>query len=117
MVSGFVETRDRGFFLNGQSFRMAGANVYYLAFVSQSTVESILDLAVAMGLNVLRIWGFFEQTDSNVYFHFFNGARGVPDFHDGPDGLGRLDEAIFLAEQRGLRLILPLTNYCRHSEG
>ena len=110
MISGFVERRGRGFFLNGQSYRMAGANVYYLGFVNRPTIESVLDLAVAMGLNVLRIWGFFEQTDSNVYFHFFNQARGVPDFHDGPDGLGRLDEAICLAEQRGLRLILPLTN-------
>jgi mannan endo-1,4-beta-mannosidase len=111
MASSFVETRGRGFFLNGQGFRMAGANVYYLAFVNQTTVEAVLDLAVAMGLNVLRIWGFFEQTDSNVHFHFFNWARGAPDVHHGPDGLGRLDQAIFLAEQRGLRLILPLTNY------
>src|SRR5437763_61813 len=104
MVSGFVERRDREFFLNGERFRMAGANTYYLGFVNQPAIDSVLDLAVAMGLNVLRIWGFSEQTDSNVYFHFFNQARGLPDFHDGSDGLARLDQAIFLAEKRGLRL-------------
>jgi mannan endo-1,4-beta-mannosidase len=111
MVSGFVERNGQQFVLNGQRFRMAGANVYYLGFVNQPAIDSVLDLAVAMQLNVLRIWGFFEQKpDSNVYFHFFNNARGVPDFHDGPDGLARLDQAIFLAEQRGIRLIIPLTD-------
>jgi mannan endo-1,4-beta-mannosidase len=112
MVSGFVERKDREFLLNGQSFNMAGANVYYLGFVNRPVIEPILDLSGAMGLNVLRIWGFFEQKpDSGIYFHYFNDARGVPDFHDGADGLSRLDQAIFLAEQRGLRLIIPLTDY------
>jgi mannan endo-1,4-beta-mannosidase len=112
MLSGFVERRDRGFVLNGESFRVAGANNYYLGFVTRPAIESVLDLAVSMGLNTLRIWGFFEQMPgSNVYFHFFNPARGVPDFKDGPDGLGRLDQAVYLAEQRGLRLILPLTDF------
>jgi mannan endo-1,4-beta-mannosidase len=108
---GFVERRGQSFFLNGQAFRMAGANVYYLGFVNRPTIEAILDQTIAVGLNVLRIWGFCEQTDSDFYFHYFNQERGVPDVKDGPDGLARLDQAIFLAEQRGVRLIVPLTNY------
>src|SRR5436309_716492 len=112
MLSGFVGRKDQDLVLNGESFNIVGANVYYLGFVNQSVIEPILDLASAMELNVLRLWGFFEQKpDSNVYFHFFNATRGVPDFHDGADGLSRLDMAIFLAEQRGLRLIISLTDY------
>jgi mannan endo-1,4-beta-mannosidase len=112
MVSGFIGRKDQDLVLNGERFNIVGANVYYLGFVNQPAIEPILDLAGTMKLNALRIWGFFEQQpDSDVYFHFFNAARGVPDFHDGADGLSRLDLAIFLAEQRGLRLIIPLTNY------
>src|ERR1041385_7010135 len=56
---GFVERRGQSFFLNGQAFRMAGANVYYLGFVNRPTIEAILDQTIAVGLNVLRIWGLY----------------------------------------------------------
>jgi hypothetical protein len=40
-----------------------------------------------------------------------NSTTAAPAFNDGPDGLERLDRTIFLAEQKGIRLILPLANY------
>jgi hypothetical protein len=46
-----------------------------------------------------------------VCFQYRNSATGEPDFNDGPDWLERLDRTIFLAEQDGIRLILPLVNY------
>ena len=45
-----------------------------------------------------------------VCFQYRNSATGEPDFNDGPDWLERLDRTIFLAEQDGIRLILPLVN-------
>ena len=45
-----------------------------------------------------------------MYFQSWDAASQAPVIHDGPNGLVRLDRAISLAEARGVRLILALTN-------
>jgi mannan endo-1,4-beta-mannosidase len=120
--SSFVRASGTHFSLDGQPFRVAGANNYYLGFESDSMVEPVLELAAQMGLNTLRTWAFLDcgtaaagnapaNAKDGVFFHYQNSATGEPDFNDGPDGLERLDRTIFLAEQNGIRLILPLVNY------
>jgi mannan endo-1,4-beta-mannosidase len=119
---GFVRARGPQFMLDGQPFRVAGANNYYVGFESDSMVEPVFDLAVQMGLNALRTWAFLDcavaasggipaNAKDGVFFQYLNSTTGGPAFNDGPDGLERLDRTIFLAEQTGIRLILPLANY------
>src|SRR5205823_6320453 len=99
--------------VNGQAFRIAGANNYYLGYVQESAQAAVLDLADSLQLNSLRIWAFLDTADpapNSVYFQFWNPAKQTPDYHDGPNGLERLDRAIALAGERGFRLILALTN-------
>lgn len=120
--SSFVRAGGTQFSLDGQPFRVAGANNYYLASAPDSMVGPVLGLAAQIGLNVLRTWAFLDcgsaapgtapaNAKSGAYFHYLNSATGNPDFNDGPDGLELLDRTISLAEQKGIRLILPLVNY------
>ena len=120
--SGFVRANGINFSLDGQPFRVAGANNYYLGFESDAMVVPVIDLAVQMGLNTLRTWAFLDcgvaapgavpaNAKDGVFFQYLNSATGRPACNDGPNGLERLDRTIFLAEQKGIRLILPLANY------
>ena len=118
----FVRASGTHLSLDGRPFRVAGANNYYLGFAPDSMVGPVLDLAAQMGLNALRTWAFLDcgsaspgtvpaNAKGGAYFHYQNSATGNPDFNDGSDGLELLDRTIFLAEQKGIRLILPLVNY------
>jgi mannan endo-1,4-beta-mannosidase len=120
--TGFVRASGIHFSCDGQPFRVAGANNYYLGFESDLMVEPVFELAAQMGLNTLRTWAFLDcgtasagnapaNAKDGVFFHYKNTATGQPDFNDGPNGLERLDRTIFLAEQNDVRLILPLVNY------
>ena len=120
--SNFVRVDGSAFELDGEPFSLAGANNYYLGFASDAMVGPVFDLAAQMGLNVLRTWAFVDcgaaepgsmpaNAKDGVFFHYWNSTTGRPDFNDGPKGLERLDRTIALAEQYGIRLILPLVNY------
>ncbi len=122
MNGSFVRASGTGFQIDAQPFRAAGANNYYLGFESDSMVTPVFDLAAQMDLNTLRTWAFLDcgaaapgsvpaDAKDGVFFHYWNTATGAPDFNDGPSGLERLDRTILLAEQRDIRLILPLVNY------
>jgi uncharacterized protein (TIGR03437 family) len=129
--SGFVGVRGTHFTLNDQPFYFAGANNYYLIYKSEFMINSVLDLALAMGLKVLRTWPFLDRgsldgsvpdvdppgAKEGVYFQYWDRDGGAPAFNDGPDGLQRLDFVIHAAGQRGLKLILPLINNWREFGG
>jgi mannan endo-1,4-beta-mannosidase len=86
----FIQRHGDGLFAGRESFWIIGANNYYLGNAEEATAVSVLDMAREIGCNTLRIWAFVER--------------------DKP-GLERLDRAIYLAGQRGIRLILALENY------
>jgi mannan endo-1,4-beta-mannosidase len=119
---GFIRASGSQFTRNGQRFRVAGANNYYLGFESDVMVQSVFELAAGMGLNTLRTWAFLEcgvaapgtvpaDAKEGVCFQWQNATTGKPEVNDGATGLERLDRTIFLAEQHGIHLILPLVNY------
>ena len=122
LSSNFVKTNGAGFLLDGRPFQLVGANNYYLGFAPDAVSEAVFKLAEQLGLNVLRTWAFLDcepaqsgSTPANakdgVFFHYWDAAAGRPAFNDGPNGLERLDRTIALAEQYGMRLILPVVNY------
>src|SRR5438105_14166981 len=112
-LTNFVQRLGAQLLLNCNTFRIAGANTYYLAYVDDVVQKAILDLAGSLNLNTMRIWAFLD-TDApgpnNVYFQFWNAAKHALDYHEGPNGLERLDRAVALAGDRDIRLILALTN-------
>jgi mannan endo-1,4-beta-mannosidase len=112
-VDGFVRAAGSRFEVNGRELFVAGANCYYLAFVDESSQHSVLELARGIGLNTIRAWAFLDSPDSGapVWFQTWSDQFGQMIVNLGPDGLERLDRAIILAEEYGLRLILPFVNY------
>lgn len=120
-TDGFVIRQSDQLILNNHPFRIVGANIYYLAFSTEADQMGLLDIATDFGANVLRIWAFndFINTpphppvpgDTDVCFQCLNAEAAAPEIRDGPFGLERLDSAIKGAGDRGIRLILTLTNY------
>jgi mannan endo-1,4-beta-mannosidase len=94
--SAFVGCRNTRFELGGQVFFAYGVNCYFLSYCSEASARSALAVAKQGGANVIRSWAFPQERA---------GA------------LDRLDAVIHAAEERDLRLILPLVNYWPDLEG
>ncbi len=118
-AAGFVTRSGAELRLNGQRFRFAGSNNYYLMYKSQVMVDNVLEAAAANGFTVMRIWGSLDignQDGSNsirgkadgVYFQYWNGTN--PAYNDGDDGLKRLDYVIARAGELGIKLVIPFVN-------
>ncbi|HZI74695.1 MAG TPA: cellulase family glycosylhydrolase, partial [Gemmatimonadales bacterium] len=120
MATEFVTVRGSRFRLGDRDFPVAGSNCYYLGYCPPEIpqmAESVLDTARDMSLNVMRIWAFLEPgappgpRDSmpwGGYFQLHDGEKIRP--NESPDGLPRLDRAVGLAAERGIKLILVLSN-------
>lgn len=116
---GFVVRDGHRLLLDGRTFRFSGTNNYYLFYKSRAMVDDVLNDAAAADFTVLRTWAFglignadgsnsVAPAPDGVYFQYWDGTK--PAFNDGPDGLERLDYVIAAARQRGIKLVLPLTN-------
>jgi mannan endo-1,4-beta-mannosidase len=92
MICDFVRREGQRLIEGNCDYKIAGANCYYLAYVEEPVQSAVLDLAASLSLNVVRIWAFWEDLPQNSIF------------------FERLDRAISMAAERGLRLILTLAN-------
>ncbi len=113
-IAGFVARGDAMLMTEGLSpFRATGSNLYYLqqllTYAQQDTdgklaaaVGEVLDDLVCLSLPVARIWGFNDSTDRSSI------RKGPDDYQE--SGLRGLDQAIWEAKRRGIRLIVPLVN-------
>jgi mannan endo-1,4-beta-mannosidase len=112
------------FMFDGKPFCFAGTNNYYLIFKPQKMVDDVLNQAKAMGLKVIRSWGYIDRgsldgtvpstdgdgTKDGIYFQYWDAEAKRPAYNDGPDGLTRLDYLLHKAGQLGLKIIVVLTN-------
>ncbi|MEV4131782.1 cellulase family glycosylhydrolase [Dactylosporangium sp. NPDC049742] len=117
--TGFVTRHGDDLTLNGKEFRFAGSNNYRLMYRSPAMVDDVFADAKAAGFTVLRTWGFLDigaqddtgsvhHKENGVYFQYWDGTR--PAYNDGPDGLQHLDQVVKSARDKGIRLVIPLTN-------
>ena len=114
-ISGFVGLDDGALMLEGANpYRSTGTNLYYLqqllSYAQQDqdplaldAVREVLDDLVCLSLPVARIWGFNDSRDNS-------SIRRSPDEGFREDGLRGLDQAIWEAKRRGIRLVVPLVN-------
>lgn len=119
------------FEVDGRPFCFQGANNYYLHYLESKATLDVLSAARSLGLSVLRAWAFLDRgsldgsvrnvhgegSQNGVYFQAWDPERERPLYNDGPDGLERLDFVLHEARQRGLKLILVLTNNWRDFGG
>ena len=114
-ISGFVGRADGALLLDGlTAWRATGTNLYYLqqllSYAQQEqdpqaleAVREVLDDLVCLSLPVARIWGFNDSKDtSSIRRSPWEGFR--------EEGLRGLDQAVWEAKRRGIRLIVPLVN-------
>ncbi len=112
----FVSRSGSSLLLNGQPFRFAGANMHWLAlddsidYPSQFRVNDALDAAKEMGLTVIRSHDLGISTGCQ---NCIEPSPGV--FNE--TALEQVDYVIKAAGDRGLRLIIPLTDNWHYSAG
>ncbi len=110
------------FVADGKPLCFQGTNNYYLNFKSRVMVDEVFKQMPAMHLVVMRTWAFLDvgsldgsvetidNIKENVYLQYWDPAAGKPAYHEGPDGLERLDYILHRARATGVRVILVLTN-------
>jgi len=104
----FVQRNGATLNLNGQPFRFVGTNNYYLMYSSHLMVDDVLNTAAANGFNVMRTWGWLDQTPKNgVVFQTFDGTSIT--YNDGATGLANLDYVVAKAGALGIKLVIPFT--------
>lgn len=104
----FVTARGRTLQLDRRRFRFGGTNNYYLHYKSHYMIDSVLNDAAAMGLTVIRCWGFSDGPAGAA------GAGGVV-LHPAPyeyneEAFDSFDYAVYKAGTLGIRLVVALTN-------
>ena len=115
-ISGFVGRDDGALLLDRVTpYRATGTNLYYLqqllSYAQQDqdatalrTVREVLDDLVCLSLPVARIWGFNDSAKDA------SAIRHSPEEGFREEGLRGLDQAVWEAKRRGIRLIIPLVN-------
>ncbi|KAG9018726.1 hypothetical protein FRB90_010194 [Tulasnella sp. 427] len=122
----FVTTKGSHFELNGHPFYFAGTNAYWFQFISNiSDVSLAMDKAKAAGLDVIRTWGFNEVNVTSIAgglpqyggegagpstIYFQSWVNGTATINYGANGLQRFDKVVKLAEKKGIKLVVALTN-------
>jgi mannan endo-1,4-beta-mannosidase len=101
---GFVSVRDGQFSLDGETFRFTGANNYYLVYKPESMAEDVFASAKAMGLQVIRTWGFLDGKSHD-------GVVLQPELGKfNEEGFRQLDRVVEQAARHGLKLVITLVN-------
>jgi mannan endo-1,4-beta-mannosidase len=119
-AAAFVQTQGSSFTLNGQPFRFAGTNNYYLSYQDAFMVEDVFSRAAAHNLTVLRTWAFLDVgrpdgsesvgggPKNGVWFQALDSASNRLVYND--SGLRHLDAVLATAARFNIKLILTLTN-------
>ncbi|EMY6610437.1 cellulase family glycosylhydrolase [Vibrio campbellii] len=107
-MDSFVVQEGTQLTLNGQTYRFAGTNNYYMHYRSNDMITAVLDDAKAMGLNSIRVWGFMEGVSHE------HTMQAKPYVYTAPNNvnsaLERLDFTIAEAKKRGIRVVIAMTN-------
>jgi mannan endo-1,4-beta-mannosidase len=130
----FVRTSGTAFTVDGRPFFVTGVNNHYLTFASPGEVTRVLDDAVTMGANVVRIilqpvigardgsvptiWNWPNPTAdaSNLgvghsVLLYWDPGKNAMAINDGPDGMQKVDFVIAEAGKRQLRLVVAFLDF------
>jgi mannan endo-1,4-beta-mannosidase len=121
---GFVYAEGTRLLLNGGDFYFSGANSFSMLY-SEADAEAQFEVASALGLNAVRLWGFWDGEDlepdrdgeGNILQYPTPGTdrhghyvlQASPGVYPEP-AWRRLDYVIYRARVHGIKLIIPLIN-------
>lgn len=106
----FVSARNGDFYLDGQPYRYAGTNAYYLQTyesIDPSVVDRAFDSFQNAGVTVVRMWGFYDGPARHSGDAPLQPEAGVYS----EENLRLLDRVIAKGKEHGLRFIIALANY------
>lgn len=106
----FVSADGTQFKVNGESFRFAGTNNYYMNYKDDAMIDDVIMDAKDMGLEVIRVWAYLDglegsmkdnnaymQTEPGVYDQIPEGAR---------NGFEALDYTLKRAAEEGIYVVM-----------
>jgi mannan endo-1,4-beta-mannosidase len=106
--SGFVTAQGGELRLNGQRFRFASTNSYYMVDAgsdnSPAHTDDTMALATSLGFTVLRTWGFLDGPRAGAALQPQAGVYNETAFR-------ALDYVLHKADLAGIRLLVALVNY------
>lgn len=111
----FVQIENGDFVLDGQPFRYAGTNAYYLPNyekINSGVVDRAMELFENTGVNVVRMWAFYDGYDCGYSQNdpSENVIQTAPGEYS-EEALQDLDRVIAKGKERGVRFILPFINF------
>jgi len=111
----FVEVQNSNFVIDGQVTRFAGTNAYYLPNyekLNSGVVDRAFDLFEDTGVNVVRMWGFYDGYDCGYSKNDPNEnvIQTAPGEYD-ERALQDLDRVIAKGIEHGVKFIIPFVNY------
>ncbi len=102
--TGFVTRVGTRLKLDNETFYYNGTNQYYLFYKSHAMIDEVFEDAAAMGLKVIRTWGFCDGVYQGTYcFQPSPGVYDEPTFQN-------MDYVIYKAGQTGIKLVIPFVN-------
>ncbi|MER8423349.1 cellulase family glycosylhydrolase [Mesorhizobium sp. M1403] len=138
-ATSFIKTSGTNFTLDGSPFFVTGVNNHYLTYGSQDEVTRVLDDAVAMGANVVRIflqpvigsldgnvatiWDWRREGDASnlavkgTYLLYWDPSQSRMAINDGASGMQKVDFLIAEAGKRRLRLIIAVLDFWAFTGG
>lgn len=113
--SEFVQVQNSRFVLNGETFRFAGTNAYYLPNyekLDSRVVDRAFDAFEEAGVSVVRMWAFYDGYDCGYSRNDPNEnvIQTAPGEYS-ESALQDLDRVIAKGKERGMRFVLPFINY------
>lgn len=113
--SSFVQIHNSNFVVDGNIMHFAGTNAYYLPNyekLNSAVVDRALDLFQDTGINVIRMWGFYDGYDCGYSRHdpSENVIQTSPGVYS-ESALVDLDNVIAKGKERGIGFIIPFINY------
>lgn len=138
-ATSFVKISGTNFTVDDRQFFVVGANNHYLTYSSRYEVTRVLDDAVAMGANVIRIflqpvigsldgssatiWNWKAGGDASdlavkgTYLLYWDPRAGGMAINDGANGMQKVDFVIDEASKRHLRLIIGFLDFWTYTGG
>lgn len=113
--SAFVEVKNGSFTVEGEEFKFAGTNAYYLPNyekLDSEVVDRTFDAFRVAGISVVRMWAFYDGTDCG-YSSIDNNENVIqplPGVYN-ERALRDLDRVISKGKKENIRFILPLINF------
>lgn len=112
----FIYADDTGTFIaDGESFRFAGTNAYYLPNYEKldpDFVDRTLDVFQETGISVIRTWAFYDGFDCGYSQYDPNESviQTAPGEYN-EEALQALDRLIAKGKERGIRFLMPFVNF------